>query len=146
MLCLLSLPLQGPVFSFADDTAIVYVSETFSSTVRKCEEDLQKLNKWLQFQKICPKLGKTLAIFIQYKKTKENTPLISWHLPTCKRTPCNCHKIKVTPETKYLGIILNSNLNWEGHSLYQQTKLRRLNYLTYHIKNIIPPKYSIKNL
>ena len=37
-------------------------------------------------------------------------------------------------ETKYLGIHVDEKLTWKSHSLYVQDKLRKLNYLFFHLK------------
>jgi hypothetical protein len=132
------------VFSFADDTAVVYSGTTYNDAVRKCESDLLKLNNWFRFHKICPNTKKTTITPYYYKKSSSQKFSVFWHLPNCKQTNCNCEKIEITPLIKYLGVLLNSNLNWEEHSLYLQAKLRKLNYLMYYVQKIIPPKIRRK--
>ena len=132
------------MYSFADDTAIVYASKNIEETIAKIETDLKQLNEWLLFHKICPNMGKTKATIYQYKNVKTKPPDIIWHLPTCRTTPCNCNKIEYIYQTKYLGVILNTNLNWGEHSLYQQNKLRKLNYLMYHTRHVLPKKMRLK--
>jgi hypothetical protein len=141
---LLTLSLRGPVFSFADDTAIVYGGKTISETIEKCESDLLQLNDWFRHHKICPNLMKTKIIHFAYKKTNDQPPNLLWHLPNCNQLSCNCLSIEAIPQVKYLGIILNSNLNWEGHALYQQKKLRKLNYLMYYLRNTVPKNIRLK--
>ena len=139
---LLQLKLHGPVFSFADDTAIVYSGRTHDETKQKCEEDLRTLRNWFLFHKICPNLQKTKILEYNYKKTKIESPIITWHLRNCNGNPCtnNCTPVEKVHEIKYLGVYLNSNLNWSSHSHYLQTKLRKLNYLIYYLKKTVPIK------
>lgn len=136
----LNLQLHGPVFSFADDTAIVYSAATVTKAKEKCEADLGKLSEWFLFHEICPNLNKTQVIEYNYKRPGTEFPSIIWHLQNCDKTPCNCTVLKKVDDTKYLGVYLNSNLNWNSHSNYLQTKLRKLNYLMYYLKNSIPTK------
>jgi hypothetical protein len=142
---LLTLQLNGPVFSFADDTAVVYSGGTIHEAIEKCELDLQKLNNWFRYHKICPNLNKTQAVHYHYKRSQNFPPPIIWHLPTCNRTsPCNCTKIEFTPHVKYLGLILNNNLNWEQQSLFWQKKLRKLNYLLYYVRHAVPLRVRVR--
>ena len=142
---ILELPLQGPVFSFADDTAIVYSGVDFEESRKKCETDLETLTHWFIFHKICPNLKKTKLIQYFYKTTKNvQSPAIIWHLPNCLKNNCNCTEIERVTEIKYLGLFLNSNLNWQAHSAYLQTKLRKLNYLLYYLKNSIPMEVRLR--
>ena len=142
---LLLLPLHGPVYSFADDTAVVYSGETNNEVKTKCEKDLALLNQWFRFHRICPNMKKTKILKFQYKKDtrKMGPPDIFWHLPDCRTSNCTCEKIEMVDKIKYLGMVLNSNLNWSDHSRYLQGKLRKLNYLLYYLKNVIPEKIRI---
>ena len=141
---LLELPLNGPVFSFADDTAVVYAGDTVQEAVEKCENDLKKINNWFRFHKICPNLGKTKAVIYNYKEKNLPPPIISWHFPMCINTPCNYTKIEINSHIKYLGLELNSNLNWKQHSICWQSKLRKLNYRLYYVRHTVPLKVRIK--
>ena len=139
---LLRLPLGGPVFSFADDTALVYSSETMDTAIGSCEHDLKtKFNDWFLYHKICPNLQKTQIINFRFKnQSLASHPTITWHLPDCEMTNCKCVKLKIVSDVKYLGVVLNSNLNWKAHSIYLAKKLRKLNYLLYRVKKILPTR------
>ena len=142
---LLLLPLNGPVFSFADDTAFVYSGKSDFEISQKCLNDLEKLNHWFLFHKISPNLQKTLAVRYRYKKPNYTANTILWHLPDCKKdAPCSCTKINIKNHTKYLGLFLNTNLSWGEQSNYLQLKLRKLNYLLYHLKNKVPKSIRLR--
>ena len=142
---ILELKLQGPVFSFADDTAIVYSDDEIEDAKIKCEANLHKLSNWFIYHKISPNLNKTKSIQYSYKKNKEeNGTTITWHLPSCRNKPCNCTEIEEASEIKYLGIIINSNLNWQTHFGYLQNKLRKINYLLYQLKKSVPPRVKLR--
>jgi hypothetical protein len=128
------------VFSFADDTAVVYAASSKQEVKNNCEMDLKILNDWFRYHRICPNSSKTKIVEYRYKRNNREfeSYTIKWHSPECSQVNCNCREIETTDKIKYLGIVLNTNLNWSEHSLYQQTKLRRQNYLLYHIRNTVP--------
>ena len=119
------------MFSFADDTAIIYSGPTYHDAITKCEADLKLMNNWFIFHKICPNLSKTHWIKYAYKTTKEETLDIPWHLLGCtgKKLECTCLKIHKISEIKYLGL-----LNWKAYSISLQAKIRKLNFLMYYLR------------
>ena len=92
---ILELPLKGPVFPFADDTAIVYSGVNFEVSRKKCGTDLKILSHWFIFYKISPNLKKTKFIQYFYKRTKNVQHSIIWPLPSCLTTNSNCTKIEL---------------------------------------------------
>lgn len=142
---ILELKLQGPVFSFADDTAVVYAGEKIEEAKRKAENDLIILSNWFLYHRICPNMQKTQCVQYTYKLNKNKDFItIIWHLPNCKSEPCDCPKLENSLETKYLGVKLNCNLNWKPHLDYLQSKLRKLNYLLYYLRKTVPPKVRLR--
>lgn len=57
---------------------------------------------------------------------------------------CNHHKLKICSSTKYLGIIMNSDLKWIDHKNTLITKLKKLTYAFKQVKSILKYK-PLKN-
>lgn len=46
----------------------------------------------------------------------------------------NDEVIEEVTEYKYLGLVFDPKLTWKKHSIYVQSKLRKINYLFYHLQ------------
>lgn len=135
--------LKGKLISYADDTVLIEIGETWEEVKQNTEEDLRKIINWLNNHKMILNLKKTN--FIQFglknKKTEEDIRILIHH----KKCTTNNHKgetecremLKVK-HSKYLGVIIDKNLNWKEHIKVLATKLLKPIYLAIQIKNMIP--------
>ena len=120
------------MFCYADNTCIVFESRTIRKLEQKIRDDLRMIAGWFKFHKVCPNFDKTNAINNQYRTLRNTNIEIIW----------NEVKINMADETKFLGVILKNNLNWNGHNIeYLQAKLRKKNLVLYLAKKNLPLKY-----
>lgn len=126
---------KAEIFAYADDLAII----TQNQVLKNAEEDMQctvnQVVKWAHDKGLIINTTKTKAMHIAPHMTKSH--ILNVHIPD---KPCNPEqpsfkKIETVKEFKYLGIILDENLNWKKHIDYIRTKIRKISYAMYHLKD-----------
>lgn len=140
---LLNLKISGRIFSFADDTAILFTAKTKSELFNKVNSDLRLLTSWFWEHKLYPNLSKTKLISFGFNKIDLSNTFKLHSNPLCTQI-CNCPYLAQVNHIKYLGLILDEKLNWEQHSIYLQGKLRRLNFMLYHMRRLLTNKHLLR--
>lgn len=140
---LLQLKITGRVYSFADDTSILFSAKSKTELVNKINFDLKLITSWFWEHKLHPNLNKTKILSFGFQNINlQNT--IKLHLnPFCKQT-CNCPFLDQVSEIKYLGVTLDERLSWGPHTLNLQKKLRKLNYMMYHANKLVTRKHLLR--
>ena len=101
-------------FFFADDTNIYFESDDLIKLEKTVNKELQKLYLWLNVNRLSLNVSKTnLIIFHPYNK-----PLKQYI--TLKITN---KAIMEKDNIKYLGVVIDSQLNWKKHILTLSNKL-----------------------
>ena len=101
---------------FADDTNLLINNNSLKQIKKHLNFDLSQLCKWLKANRISLNSSKTeLIIFKNIKKQINYDPKIK----------INGKKLIPSNSVKYLGIILDPNLNWSHHVDSLSTKLAR---------------------
>lgn len=129
-LCSLDIP-QSKIFTFADDTAVVFHSKDWKSLEKTTETGLAKVSCWLQDNLLTLNTGKTKYVtFAITKRTKPDFPLQikihSCHNPVQK---CNCCTLEETTSIKYLGIFIDEHLRWTKQIECLCSRVRKLLYI-----------------
>lgn len=125
---LFSLPLQAGIIGYADDTSLLYSAATVDEIEVQFKQDVTLLTPWFRSNFLHLNINKCKKIIFAYK-----TPM--W-AKTLELKLCN-EVIEGVNEYKYLGLILDEKLTWKNHSIYIQSKLRKINYLFYHLKKYL---------
>ena len=103
---------------FADDTNIFYSHDDYNSLITHLNIELPKLSLWFRSNMLSLNVSKTNFI----------------HFKSCKKTeiaPGNIHlfidnvAIEQKTHTKFLGVVINENLNWSDHVKYISTPIAR---------------------
>ena len=89
---------------FADDIAIWAAGKDFLITSSRLQSYLDKLNKWCQLWRIRLNSGKTKVI--NFWKGKQQ-------IKNCNLT-MNVHKLELVEKTRFLGLLLDYNLNFKN--------------------------------
>lgn len=120
--------LKGKITSFADDTAICYVEETWNEVKMAMTEDLEALQWW--FTTNCMLLSPEKTKFINFNLRKEINIFnqINYKCADCltKQTACITKKCAVVERTnviKYLGMQVDSEVNWKAHITKLKSKM-----------------------
>ena len=100
---------------FADDTTL-YKSHRNLRYLQWCvQDDMNRVIEYFRINKLTLNLNKTVCVLFQKNKVKLNE--IKLNLGT--------HTITNCPETKFLGMTIDQNLNWSSHINQLVLKLNR---------------------
>ena len=88
---------------FADDTTIFYSGKSIRYIEWCIQEDLKILQDWFQANKLTLNLNKTVVMIIGTK------------IPKNYKIEIDNHTLPVVTATKFLGIWIDSELNWKVH-------------------------------
>ena len=103
---------------FADDTTL-YISHKKLSYAKWCmEEDLKTLHDWFNANKLTLNLNKTVAMLFSRNKTQKIIDL-----------KVGSMAIPQVPETKFLGVWLDSGLNWNKQINMLENKIKQNKHL-----------------
>ena len=111
---------------FADDTNLFNSHSSLKSLQNRVNYDLKQLSKWLRANKISLNASKTEVLIFTHKnkqmayRSKEGK-LVPWEL----KIKIDGKKIFPSPFVKYLGVIIDSKLNWKFHLEQLTVKLSR---------------------
>jgi len=143
------------VTAFADDLCICYAAHTSLDLIADINYDVDILRKWfcVHYLNIS---NKTRLMYVSLTTNESPDIDIHFHDPHCKKfclssncsktfdnsLPCKpqCFKIEYVKSFKYLGIIVDNNLNWREHTnslkIYLRTVIRKL----FHLKKVCSSK------
>lgn len=123
-----NLKLDGSIYSYADDTALVVTGETWQSVAKIAENSLSKIIEWFSNNNLSLNYNKTVCItFSNSIKTSPNMTSIKAHDKKCTSTSqCSCISINKVDKTKYLGVTFDQHLRWNFHISELNMKLHKL--------------------
>ena len=130
------------VHHFADDTNLLVTNSCIKKVQDQVNLDLKYLSNWLKANKIALNASKTEVIIFRHK----NKPLMYRKTPTDPLVPWKL-KIKlegklIQPSThvKYVGVLLDSHLEWKYHVDELSTKLSRAVGMLAKIRHFVDAK------
>ena len=119
------------VYHFADDTNLLRVSDSPKQLQKHLNIDLKFLYKWLLANKISLNCSKTELIIF-----KKPNHAINHNF----RLKLNGHLLESSDSIKYLGVYLDSTLNWKHHCEILSKKLKRANGMLMKIRHFVQEK------
>ena len=96
--------------------------------------ELQKVSAWLLANKLSLNISKSNFLLISSRKTDKSIKL-----------KINSKDLKQENYTKYLGVIIDNNLNWKLHIKQINLKLSKGIGVLYKLRHLVP-KQSLKTL
>ena len=121
-------------FLFADDTNIYFESNDLPSMEKVINKELEQLNLWLNVNRLALNISKTnFVIFRTYNKPIK-------HNMTLK---INKKAISQKEHIKYLGITIDSHLNWKNHIFNVSKKISRSIGIMYKLREFMNIKMLI---
>lgn len=133
------------IVSYADDTAIVFVGESWNAVYENAETELSLINIWLKTSLLSLNISKTKFItFSTSVKDQPQKDYITIHKTSCiLNRNCHCPIIEKANTIKYLGVVVDQYLRWTDHIDYLINKLRRLIFKFYQLREILDRKNMI---
>ena len=123
---------SGTLFSYADDTAILYSGETWNDLKTNVELDLNRLIELFERNLLTINFSKTFYLPI----TSYNSNLPDFE-ELSATTANQSVKVRCTDKIKYLGVILDGNLRWKCHIEYTVQRLRGIIYKFKELKPVL---------
>lgn len=138
---------MSPQGLYADDTAVAYQSRKPEHVIIKLKENFNNIEHWCKVWKIKINADKSSLLIVRRHKPQAAVNNILTFLVTI------CRLL-----TKYLGVTINSKLNWSYHATNTLNKARKAYYALRplrpglktkpskqkdHISYVLPPYYHV---
>ena len=109
----------GKFVIFADDTNIFVVDKSVQNLYRKANAIMNSVYNYMRFNLLHINVKKCCYIHFTPGNTKNDESISNELILTLNNTV-----IKRVEETKFLGVIIDKNLNWKPHTAYLASKLK----------------------
>ena len=116
---------------YADGTAITIASHNVVKMTEGAHKELANIAEWIRVNKLSPNPQKTEFIIIG-RPLSTRTPALPETLEL------NGSEIKRVEKTKYLGIIIDKNLNWDEQFKRMRSKINTGLMSLKRLENILP--------
>ena len=127
-LCKQELPF-GKIFSYADDTAIVFVGNNWEQARVNAEAGLAGIAQWLNMNLLTLNTQKTNYICFSIRDLSQPADDFNIRIHDCfnpNSSDCYCPSIARVDKTKYLGVMLDQNLSWYPHLNLVSCRIRKI--------------------
>jgi hypothetical protein len=132
-----NLRLEGKILSYADDTVVLCSAPTWDEVTDKATNSVTNLKEWFDVNLLSLNTDKT--VFIPFTLTNRS-PIPDIKVLAFKdSTRESFAEISKTNETKYLGVIIDRNLNFKSQIKATVSRLRKTIYIFNNLKNILKP-------
>lgn len=132
----------GKILSYADDTALLFSSKTWDETFKLAQQGFVNVQRWLNMNSLTLNRDKTkyLAFSIRNTSAANTHGQIIVHNCNCSDSAnCECPRLEKVDSIRYLGIILDQNLNFKLHIASLSKKIRKLTYIFKNLRHILDP-------
>ena len=116
---------------FADDTNLFYSHKNIHQLFAKVNEELEKIGDWFKANKLSLNNKKTKYTLFHKNSIKDDLPL---ELPDLKITN---NQIERKKAIKFLGVMLDENVNWQEHIRTVENKIAKNIGLLYRAKYLL---------
>ena len=122
------------VSMFADDTSLCYQSPDLTRLNEAINNDLRKLESWLQGEKLSMNVAKTHSMPIS---TKQKHRILKSQNEDIK-LKIRDNELEVVNKTKYLGLQIDCSLDWKERIKAVSAKVSRAVGFLKHAKSFLP--------
>lgn len=141
---LLQLPFHGQISAFADDIALFYSYTDSFNAWQMISEDLNTIRNWCFINKMQVNVSKTK--YVNFSHNSFDLPLnVVYHINDCYQDHSDCQTIERVKAFKYLGVMLDEQLNWEKHISDVHSKIRKTVRKFYYLRNYCN-EFTLKTL
>lgn len=132
-LCGLNIP-HGRIFSYADDTALIFVGKTWEEARSYAETGLKIVTEWLSDNQLTLNVEKTK--FLPFNNSPHRTPDLDIKVhKNCHKPNCVCPSLQCESKLKYLGVVLDSRMSWKPHIDLLCSRVRKLIYVFKNLRD-----------
>ena len=121
---------------FADDTCLLIKSKSLKRMKKLLNQDLKSLNAWLKANKISLNASKTEILIFKHHNKPLNYDL---------KIKLDGKRLYPSKYVKYLGILIDSQMNWSYHIKSLVPKLARANGMLAKIRHYVS-KESLRSI
>lgn len=115
---------RANTFMYADDTSILSTDYDYNNLVSNVKLDVSDAEEWFKANKLLLNADKTQNVVV-----------------TLRDMPNDSIDSGLSPSVKFLGVMLDSSLNWSSHINYILPKICRTVFLLRKLVNCIPIEY-----
>lgn len=115
---------------YADDTTLLIDDSDINNLHGNLILELEKISSWTRINNLSLNTNKTNFIFFQNRSVRHNFPPVTITGNTVDRVKF----------TKFLGVYLDENINWNQHISFTVNKLARMCGILYRIRNNLTPE------
>lgn len=125
------------IITFADDTVLLFSGKSWSEAQSMAEEGISKVAQWLDSNLLTLNLEKTKFITFSIRNQLiANNFQLKVHSCSDRGTPCNCYILEKTTNIRYLGIMIDGNLNWDTQIDKLKGRVRKLIYIFKKLRHV----------
>ena len=122
------------IISYADDTVMLSMGSTWEQTQNKMNKLLNEVSPWIALNELSLNLKKTVFMVLG---------IYSNSVPNNLKIFIGNKEIERVYHTKYLGIIIDSNMKWDKHIEYIAKRTRYLLFVFNKLRPILETKHLI---
>jgi len=115
---------------FADDTNIIFSHKDPNNLEILINNELHKISNWFKLNKLSLNIDKTN--FMIFKNKHSNKPDLTFEVKIGNK---DIHKVNTT---KFLGILIDSNLSWKSHTSHIIKIVSKYNGIIRRVKPYLP--------
>jgi hypothetical protein len=120
---------------FADDTNLFYADRSLQDLEFKMNNQLQHVNEWLCANKLSLNADKSSFVIFHHPQKKRNYPF---------KLPIRGEVMEEKKSANYLGVIIDSNLNWKAHVHELSKKLARSIGVLSKLRHFVPTSVLVQ--
>lgn len=133
---------HGKILSFADDTALVFTADSKKEEAfNAAQSGFDSVGEWLEDNVLILNVDKTKYICFSIRSNTD-TYNDRHHIVSHEcvfRESCSCSKLEHVKIIKYLGVIIDSNLNFKDHTKTLCGRIRKLIYIFKNLRHVAEP-------
>ena len=127
----------GPLLFIINMNDSVYIEGTrFQDISNILNKELENISIWLEANKLTININKTHYMMFHQTRAKHITNF---------KININNNVIDRSMNIKFLGVIIDSKLNWAAHILYIKNKIAKSIGIFFKIRNLLD-KHSLRNM
>jgi len=139
-----NLPLKSTlIVCYADNTVLKFFENTYEAMFKTITEDLTIIEHWLIINNLFLNYNTTVILLHSWKtNTLPNKKDFILHDNTCNTydIKCQCKKINIMNNFKYLGIEMCSNMKWNEQINSMTQKTRKMIFIMREFRDILNKK------